>query len=216
MSRRYLNDEIAAALQRNLRPTTVSLYLTTVNGENEQMRFAGGRDSRLLLCICGAVAAVGAAAGPAGASASGAGDHPKLIWGPERDNGRAASERLGTGSRLLWGRDFVATSVSDRGRQRKPPITEPSDVSISFSASPGHHWIGWEVNCNGYGARVKTRHGRLILSELVGTAIACPGPPTLEDRWLGRFFEANPHWSLRGSHLRLWAGDRHMTLIEKT
>ncbi len=142
-------------------------------------------------------------------------DHPKLIWEPGRENGRAASNRLRTGSRLPWGRGFVAISVNDRGRRRKPPITEPSDVGVSFSTSRGRHWIGWEANCNGYGARVKTRHSRLILSELVGTAVACPGPPTHEDRWLLGLFENNPHWSLRGSHLKLWAGDRHMTLVER-
>ncbi len=36
------------------------------------MKFAGGRDSRRLLCICSAVAAIGAGVGPAGASVSSA------------------------------------------------------------------------------------------------------------------------------------------------
>jgi META domain len=143
-------------------------------------------------------------------------DHPKLIWGPKRANKRIAGKRPRTRSRLPWGRAFVATSVDDRGRRKKPPITEPSDVRVSFGTSRGRHWIAWEANCNGSGGRVKARHGRLILSELAGTLIACPGPPALEDRWLDGLFEANPHWSLRGPQLRLWAGDRHMTLIEKT
>ncbi len=143
-------------------------------------------------------------------------DHPRLIWGPERANRWIASKRPRTRSGLLWGRAFVATSADDRDRPKKPPITEPSDVRVSFSTSRGHHWIGWKANCNSYGGRVKARHNRLIPSELVGTTIACPGPPAREDRWLEGLFEAKPHWSLRGSQLRLWAGSRHMTLIEKT
>lgn len=143
-------------------------------------------------------------------------EYPKLIWSPNRGDGRAASHRLRTSSRLLWGRDFVATSVNDRDRRRKPPIAEPSSVRVSLSTSRHRHWIGWKANCNSYGGRVNARHGRLVLSELASTAIACPGRPAREDGWLRGLFENNPHWSLHGSQLRLWAGDRHMTLIEKT
>ncbi len=112
----------------------------------------------------------------------------------------------------LWGRDFVAASV--RGAHGKPtPITDPGDVHVSFSR--GHHaqWINWEANCNGFGAKVRIAGGRLRLTEIISTAKACVGGGrSREDAWLARFFEANPHWRLRGGHLRLSSHGRAMRL----
>jgi heat shock protein HslJ len=113
----------------------------------------------------------------------------------------------------LWGRSFVATSV--RGREgRQTPIARPSDVHVSFSKSHGQ-WIGWEANCNGFGARVRIRGGRLKLREVVSTAVGCPGRWEQEDRWLDRFFGANPYWRLHGTHLKLWLRGRVVRLKEK-
>lgn len=66
-------------------------------------------------------------------------DYPKLIRGPERPSGRVASDRLRAGSRLLWGRDFVATSVDDRGRRRN--LRSTSQKTFAFH-SPETGMIG--------------------------------------------------------------------------
>lgn len=116
----------------------------------------------------------------------------------------------------LWGKAFVATSV--RGREGKQtPIAQPADVGISFSKSRSRdQWIGWGANCNGFGARVRIRGGRLKLREVVSSSVACSGRRQREDRWLDGFFGADPRWRLHGAHLKLWSHGRVIRLKEKT
>src|SRR3954454_22821729 len=62
----------------------------------------------------------------------------------------------------LWGHEYIGTAVRGAG---KVPISRPRDVEVSFSRGHGSRWIGWEANCNGYGAKVRIAEGRLRLRE---------------------------------------------------
>jgi heat shock protein HslJ len=126
----------------------------------------------------------------------------------------AAPNTTHAAPRPLWGRAFLATSV--RGPDGKSTaIHRPADVDVSFSKSSHGQWVGWEANCNGFGARVRIRGGRMRLGPVVSSAVGCVGWWAREDSWLLRFFEADPHWRVRGTHLRLRSGRRVMTLTEK-
>jgi heat shock protein HslJ len=125
---------------------------------------------------------------------------------------QSATEKRQAATRQLWGRGFVATSVKGRGG-KQPPIAQPGDIQVSFSKGHGR-WIGWEANCNGYGANVRIGAGRLKLTRIVGTAVGCSPVLAREDSWLLHFFEADPKWRWRGTHLTLTSGGKVMELEE--
>lgn len=126
--------------------------------------------------------------------------------------GQPVAEEPQTASRQLWGREFVAAFVKGiDGKQ--PPFAQPGDIQVSFSK--GHaQGIGWKANCNSFGANVQIRADRLKVTGVVGTRIGCPPVTAREDRWLGHFFEADPKWRWRGTHLTLTSGDKVMQLEE--
>jgi len=112
----------------------------------------------------------------------------------------------------LWGRGFVATAVEDNGAS-PPPIAEPADVRVSFSKATDRG-IGWEANCNSFGATVRITASRLEVSQAAGTLMGCEPELQQEDSWLADFFEADPDWRAEGTDLTLTAGDRVMELEE--
>lgn len=123
------------------------------------------------------------------------------------------------GHREAPGRDPAAMGsrircdFRQKARREAAPIARPGDIDVSFSKGHGR-WIGWEANCNGYGANVRIGAGRLKLTRIVGTAVGCSPVLGREDSWLLQFFEADPKWRWRGTHLTLTSGRRVMELEE--
>jgi heat shock protein HslJ len=112
-----------------------------------------------------------------------------------------------------WGKDFVVTSIRDTDRARQP-ISHPGQVSVSFTKPKGRG-IGWEANCNGYGATLRITDRTLKLTEVGSTLVEClPRRREQEDRWLADFFEADPQWHLRGAELTLSAKGKSIRLEE--
>lgn len=114
----------------------------------------------------------------------------------------------------VWSRHFVATSIKEGG-EKQPPIAHSGDVGVSFTRwRGGGRWIGWEANCNEYGARVRIKASKLKLGAFELTAKGCPPKLTREDAWLARFFGADPRWRLHGAHLTLSSGNESIALEE--
>jgi heat shock protein HslJ len=112
-----------------------------------------------------------------------------------------------------WGRDFVATSIRDTDRARQP-ISHPAQVSVSFTKPKGRG-IGWEANCNGYGATLRITGRRLKLTGVSSTLAECLSRRSeQEDRWLADFFEADPQWRLHDVELTLSAKGKSIRLEE--
>jgi heat shock protein HslJ len=103
----------------------------------------------------------------------------------------------------LWDREFVAVSVRG-GSEKSPPTIRPRKIHVSFAKSHGR-WIGWEVACNSFGARVRITRTKLKIRAVIGTTIGCPPALEREDAWLTRFFQSDPKWRWHASRLTLWS-----------
>jgi META domain len=115
----------------------------------------------------------------------------------------------------LENKSFVATSV--KGVDGATPISKPKDVHLAFgwTAESDGPWLPvlvWEANCNEYFYRFEATAERLTTSEGGSTLVGCFGPLGREDRWLDRFFSADPLWRLKEGRLTLAAGKRVVKL----
>ena len=91
------------------------------------------------------------------------------------------------------------------------PFTDPGEVEVSISRGHLGQWIGWEANCNSFGAQFRVRRGRIQYHEgIVGSAVGCPGLWAKQDTWLSRFFETGR--GVKGPRLAY----RHRRLILST
>ncbi|HET6830293.1 MAG TPA: META domain-containing protein [Solirubrobacterales bacterium] len=95
----------------------------------------------------------------------------------------------------LRGRTFVSTKDwSGEGSAFSSPVT------LQFTAD-GH--IGWQADCNSFGAEVEITADRLLVGEIAGTLVGCPEPELEQDEDLSGFFESDPNWRLDGDRLTL-------------
>jgi hypothetical protein len=114
----------------------------------------------------------------------------------------------------LWG-DYVVSKVSVGGGAT--PFAKVSKVTVELEEGAGQegsesHGIGWKARCNSAGGGLRVTSRRLIPSKLMSTLIECPDREGSEDRWLDRFFAADPTWHLKGRQLILKAGKKTLWL----
>lgn len=91
------------------------------------------------------------------------------------------------------------------------PVRRPGGLRLSFGTITEHSGgqpielpvMGWKSNCNGHSYRLEATSTRLELSREVSTRMRCAGMAREEERWLGGFFRASPHWQLAGGRLIL-------------
>jgi heat shock protein HslJ len=102
------------------------------------------------------------------------------------------------------------TSVTGRGKEA-PPVTQPIDIRLSFSAEKEHS-VGWQARCNGYGANVQFTATVMEVDQSGGTLIGCEPEIEKEDAWLANFMEADPEWRLEGEQLQLTSDDATIEL----
>jgi hypothetical protein len=127
----------------------------------------------------------------------------------------AQSPACAAASRGLWDHNYVATHVTGDGADGKL-FSDPGVIGVTLSRSRRHgERIGFQANCNGYGARIHLRGGKLHLGEATSSDEWCSGVAGRQDSWLWTFFDSVPSWRLRGRLLAIWGGGRAMVLRQK-
>jgi hypothetical protein len=94
----------------------------------------------------------------------------------------------------IWG-DYHAVSVSGAGAARL--FDRPKEIGVGLSHGKRGQWIGWEANCNGFGARLRIGRKRFRLGSITASTVGCPNLWGRQDNWLESLFSAGPHWLLR-------------------
>ena len=105
-------------------------------------------------------------------------------------------------ARALWGRNFIATSVSGLPRRLDPPVQQPPQIRLSFSAEREHD-VGWKARCNGYGGNVRITATKIEVDRVGHTLVGCQDEREEEDEWLFRFMDSDPEWRLGVTKLTL-------------
>jgi heat shock protein HslJ len=123
----------------------------------------------------------------------------------------AGSAQAGKGAGELFGHGYVSTKVLKGGDPH--PLFEGAKVRVDFDRRDGPDVVRWRADCNYFGADVRVTEERLVIGQIEGTDMACAGRQLRRDRWLLRFFAADPRWRIpRTGILRLIAGDRVIRL----
>lgn len=109
----------------------------------------------------------------------------------------------------LWGK---YTAVSASGARAAHLFDRPKEIGVGLSHGRRGQRIGWEANCNWFGAQMRVGRKRLRLGSIASTEIGCPNLWGRQDGWLERLFAADPHWELKRGLLVLRAGPRVLRL----
>jgi hypothetical protein len=115
----------------------------------------------------------------------------------------------------LWGRRFVSVSILPDGQSSLPAAATP--ISVRFELRDNAGVLMWE-RCNSWGSKVRIDPQRLkVLTNryynLDVSEQGCSAYPS-EERWLARFFLADPYWALDGNRLTLSSGETTIELEE--
>ena len=126
----------------------------------------------------------------------------------------AGSAQAGDRAELFRHR-YVSTAVLKNGERK--PLFEGTKIRVDFDRGAEHDDLGWQADCNWFGAPVDVTDDHLIL---IGpgyqTDMGCAGTQRRQDRWMWRFFNSDPRWRIRsGERLKLTAGDRVIRLISR-
>lgn len=118
--------------------------------------------------------------------------------------------------RLEHHRTFWAISITDADQSH--PIRDPSELQLTFRAIASYEAetsrpaLFWQSNCNSHGHALRVTKQRFRLTEGFATTEECNEPRKREERWLDRFFDADPRWSLHRRRLTLTSGSRRIVL----
>ena len=123
----------------------------------------------------------------------------------------AGSAQAASDSGELFERGYVSTKVLKGGKPH--PLFEGTKIRVDFDRRAGPDAVRWRADCNDFGARVRVTDERLVTGQIVGTDVGCARRQLRRDRWLTRFFAADPKWRIpRTGALKLIAGDRVIRL----
>ena len=123
----------------------------------------------------------------------------------------AGSAEADSGPGELFGRGYVSTKVLKGGEPH--PLFEGTKIQVDFDRRAGPDVVRWHADCNYFGADVRVTEERLVTGQIEGTGMGCAGRQLRRDRWLTRFFAADPKWRIpRTGALKLIAGDRVIRL----
>ena len=110
----------------------------------------------------------------------------------------------------LFGPAFVSTSVTKNGASHD--LVQGSHLRVKFVRERGKEIVRWNSGCNYFGSKVEISKTHIDTKRSPSTDIGCTGPQGRQDRWIARFFLADPAWSLSGDQLTLSADDDEFTL----
>jgi len=109
----------------------------------------------------------------------------------------------------IWGN---YTAVSASGARGARLFDRPKEIGVGLSHGKRGQWIGWEANCNGFGAQMHVGHKRLRLGAITASAVGCPNLSGRQDSWLESLFSADPRWQLKRGLLVLRGAGRVLRL----
>ena len=111
----------------------------------------------------------------------------------------------------LFDGPFVSSAATKNGEPYS--FAEGSRLRLKFVRDEGKSFLRWRAGCNSYGSPVRITDSHLdTRGPGEGTDIGCPAALERQDRWLARFFSADPAWTLEGKTLRLVSGDDRLRL----
>jgi heat shock protein HslJ len=116
----------------------------------------------------------------------------------------------GSGGSPLRGRTFLSTAVTEGGKPYQ--LAENSRVRLQFT---GDDRLIADAGCNSMQGSVRVSDGRLEVSDLASTGMACERPIMEQDQWLSRLLSAKPSWKLDGDTLTVASSDIAMTLKDR-
>ncbi|MCX2950601.1 META domain-containing protein [Lentzea sp. NEAU-D7] len=117
----------------------------------------------------------------------------------------------GGGGNDVQGKTFTSTSVTEQGKPR--PLVEGTKVELRFTADGR---LLANAGCNQMQGPVKLDDGKLTVTDLSTTDMACPGEGLQEqDEWLSGLLGAKPSWRLDGQNLVLTGANTEMVLAPK-
>jgi hypothetical protein len=98
--------------------------------------------------------------------------------------------------------------VAARPGSEPDPFADVRAVSVEFSVEEigsgvRGRSVGWSAQCNGAGGELRIRRHRLVVSEVISTAMGCEPRREHEDFWLMKLMEGRPSWHLDGRRLVL-------------
>lgn len=128
----------------------------------------------------------------------------RSVSGEGRDVGRenASPTELQQTSKDLWGREFVAATVTQDGEAR--PLAPGTPVEVEFAKEERGEVVRWS-SCNLSGSLVDITEERLVLleDEPPSTLMGCTDEFNEQLEWLTSFFVTDPYWVLDGDRLTL-------------
>ncbi|MGH3739265.1 MAG: META domain-containing protein [Micromonosporaceae bacterium] len=110
---------------------------------------------------------------------------------------------------LPAGRTFTSTQVTDDGKTRT--LAAGSRIRLAFDKGE----VRADAGCNQLSGDARLDAGRLTVSELSGTEMACDKPLMDQDQWLSGFLTSSPVWQLKGDTLTLSDGTTRVQLREQ-
>lgn len=111
----------------------------------------------------------------------------------------------------LFGRGWVSTTVLKDGEEH--PLFQGTKIHVNFDHRSDYDIVTWTADCNYFGADVHVANERLFTGQVSGTEQYCLKPQRRQDRWLVRFFGADPKWRIRRNEtLKLTRGERVIKL----
>ncbi|WP_439661660.1 META domain-containing protein [Lentzea sp. HUAS TT2] len=114
------------------------------------------------------------------------------------------------GGNGVQGKVFTSTSVTEQGRPRA--LVEGTKIELRFIDDR----LVATAGCNQMQGQVKLDDGKLAVTDLSTTDMACTTPGSQEqDEWLAKLLTATPAWKLDGTSLVLTGPDAEIVLAQE-
>ncbi|MGI5179474.1 META domain-containing protein [Dactylosporangium sp. CA-152071] len=102
-----------------------------------------------------------------------------------------------------WGRTFLSQSTSR-------PLVPGTRIELRFDDGK----VGFRAGCNYISGAARIDGGRLVVSEIMSTAMGCEPQHAEQDTWFATFLEAGPQLRLEGADLVLEGGGTTVSFVE--
>jgi heat shock protein HslJ len=113
------------------------------------------------------------------------------------------------GAGEVWGRTFLSTAVTEAGKAR--PLVADTQLRLTFENGQ----VRANAGCNHMSGPASVEGGRLSVSDLATTSMACDPPRMEQDSWLAAFLGGGPTWRLDGDDLVLHGGNTEIRLTDR-
>ncbi|MFF5230716.1 META domain-containing protein [Dactylosporangium sp. NPDC000521] len=102
-----------------------------------------------------------------------------------------------------WGRTFLSQETSR-------PLVPGTRIELRFDKGK----VGFRAGCNYISGDGRIDGGRLVVSEVVSTAMGCDPQRAEQDTWIATFLQAGPEFRLEGTGLVLEGGGTTISFVD--